>query len=89
MKKWNHVQTVTYELEVTFRATGCYEPAITGGPSDNWAPAEGDDEREIVEVKIDGYTIKAKDRDSFWRALEDLIYDEELVDNVPEEGEDA
>ncbi len=85
-----HVEAMEYLdclIDVTFRRHGYEEPANLSGHPDNWTPAEGDDECDLIEmvVKDENGVVLDKTQEEveeLWNGMWELI-EKEIVNDDP------
>ena len=70
-----------FDLVVEFKSSGYYDSGCTYGPSDNWYPPEGMDEREQEKVYIIQYIMKDNGKEHDMKIIElndklsELVFD--------------
>ena len=55
--KWDDIETAVGEIEIKFRRHGYNDPGQPNGDPDDCRAPEGDDQREITQILIDGDRI--------------------------------
>jgi hypothetical protein len=73
---WNALEPFRTEdrdecLEVEFTSSGYYDPGVTSGPVDRCYPPEGDDEREIESMQLEGEELPSE--------VVDILQEEEAI----------
>ena len=84
----NGLELQGYEIDVEFRRYGYDEPANLSGNPDNWTPAEGEDEVELIEMTVrrdDVVVAKTEDEveqlwTDMWELIEAEIKDDKMED---------
>jgi hypothetical protein len=82
IRRWSGRTRTYIEMEIEWSYKGYEDPGVCSGPPERCYPPEGEDERTIEDVKINGVSLPRQVRTVLDEILQPLIEGEELPDET-------